>query len=44
VTLVVPSDDMQHIEDCHLALTHLYMQAMREVVRESPITEPGRCQ
>lgn len=36
VTLVVPSDDMQHIEDCHLMLTHLYMQAMCEVVRESP--------
>jgi D-sedoheptulose 7-phosphate isomerase len=35
VTLVVPSDDMQHIEDCHLALTHLLMQAMVEVVRES---------
>ena len=33
VALVVPSDDMQHIEDCHLALTHLYMQAMCEVVR-----------
>lgn len=36
VTLVVPSDDMQHIEDCHLMLMHLYMQAMCEVVRESP--------
>ena len=35
VALVVPSDDMQHIEDCHLALTHLYMQAMCEVVRKS---------
>ena len=34
VALVVPSDDMQHIEDCHLALTHLYMQAMCEVVRK----------
>src|SRR5262245_16147451 len=30
VTLVVPSDDMQHIEDCHLMLTHLFMQAMSE--------------
>jgi D-sedoheptulose 7-phosphate isomerase len=39
VTLVVPSDDMQHIEDCHLTLTHLLMQAMREVVRESPAVE-----
>ena len=36
VTLVVPSDDMQHIEDCHLMLTHLFMQAMGEFVRESP--------
>ncbi len=36
VTLVVPSDDMQHIEDCHLMLTHLYMQAMCAFVRESP--------
>lgn len=35
VTLVVPSDDMQHIEDCHLMLTHLFMQAMSEQVRES---------
>ncbi|HET9481303.1 MAG TPA: SIS domain-containing protein [Candidatus Polarisedimenticolia bacterium] len=35
ITLVVPSDDMQHIEDCHLMVTHLYMQAMCEVVRES---------
>ena len=34
VALVVRSDDMQHIEDCHLALTHLYMQAMCEVVRK----------
>lgn len=39
VTLVVPSDDMQHIEDCHLMLTHLFMQAMCEHVRESrPLT------
>ena len=36
VTLVVPSDDMQHIEDCHLMLTHLYMQAMRAFVSNSP--------
>ena len=36
VTLVVPSDDMQHIEDCHLMLAHLFMQAMCEFVRESP--------
>ena len=35
LTLVVPSDDMQHIEDCHLMLTHLFMQAMCEHVRES---------
>lgn len=34
VALVVPSDDMQHIEDCHLAVTHLYMQALRELLRE----------
>lgn len=39
VTLVVPSSDMQHIEDCHLSLMHLYMQAMCEVVRESPPLE-----
>ncbi|MGH9868339.1 MAG: D-sedoheptulose-7-phosphate isomerase [Candidatus Polarisedimenticolia bacterium] len=38
VTLVVPSDDMQHIEDCHLVLTHLYMQAMAAYVREAPAT------
>jgi len=37
ITLVVPSDDMQHIEDCHLMLTHLYMQAMRDLVREDGI-------
>jgi D-sedoheptulose 7-phosphate isomerase len=36
VALVVPSDDMQHIEDCHLMLTHLFMQAMSEHVRVSP--------
>ncbi|HEY3175143.1 MAG TPA: SIS domain-containing protein [Candidatus Polarisedimenticolia bacterium] len=36
VTLVVPSDDMQHIEDCHLSLTHLFMQAMCEFVKDSP--------
>lgn len=36
VTLVVPSDDMQHIEDCHLMLTHLFMQAMSAFVRETP--------
>ncbi len=36
VGLVVPSSDMQHIEDCHLMLTHLFMQAMGAVVRESP--------
>ncbi|HET6373334.1 MAG TPA: SIS domain-containing protein [Candidatus Polarisedimenticolia bacterium] len=36
VTLVVPSNDMQHIEDCHLMVTHLYMQAMSEYVRQSP--------
>ena len=36
ITLVVPSDDMQHIEDCHLMLMHLFMQAMSEFVRESP--------
>jgi len=35
VTLVVPSDDMQHIEDCHLMVMHLYMQALRDLVRES---------
>jgi len=35
VTLVVPSDDMQHIEDCHLMLTHLFMQAISEFVSES---------
>lgn len=35
ITLVVPSDDMQHIEDCHLMLTHLFMQAMRDQVRLS---------
>ncbi|MFQ5700998.1 MAG: SIS domain-containing protein [Acidobacteriota bacterium] len=44
VALVVPSHDMQHIEDCHLALMHLYMQAMCETVRESPALsrETGR--
>jgi D-sedoheptulose 7-phosphate isomerase len=36
LTLVVPSDDMQHIEDSHLMLMHLFMQAMCEHVRESP--------
>ena len=36
LTLVVPSDDMQHIEDCHLSLTHLFMQAMCEFVKDSP--------
>lgn len=35
VTLVVPSNDMQHIENCHLVLMHLYMQAMRAFVAES---------
>jgi D-sedoheptulose 7-phosphate isomerase len=35
VTLVVPSDDMQHIEDCHLMLMHLFMQAMVEQVSQS---------
>ncbi len=35
VALIVPSHDMQHIEDCHLMLMHLYMQAMREVVGET---------
>src|SRR5438093_13553171 len=35
VALIVPSDDMQHIEDCHLMLAHLFMQTMREHVRES---------
>ncbi len=35
VTLVVPSSDMQQIENCHTALMHLYMQAMCEIVRES---------
>lgn len=40
VTLVVPSDDMQHIEDCHLMLTHLFMQAMCEFVLESPAAPP----
>jgi len=47
VTLVVPSNDMQHIEDCHLSLTHLYMQAMAAFVREtpagaSPLRDPAR--
>ena len=36
VALIVPSDDMQHIEDTHLMLMHLYMQALREVVAEAP--------
>lgn len=36
VTLVVPSHDMQHIEDCHLSLMHLFMQAMRAHVQETP--------
>jgi len=36
VAVVVPSDDMQHIEDCHLMLMHLYMQALREVVGQAP--------
>lgn len=40
VTLVVPSDDMQHIEDCHLMLMHLYMQAMCEVVAGSSPSVP----
>ena len=40
VTLVVPSGDVQHIEDCHLMLAHLFMQAMCGVVRESS-TEPA---
>ena len=35
VTLVVPSHDMQHIENCHLILMHLYMQAMRAFVADS---------
>lgn len=28
VALIVPSDDMQHIENCHVMVMHLYMQAM----------------
>lgn len=44
VALIVPSIDMQHIEDCHLTLTHLYMQAMCEAVRESLPAETGRRQ
>lgn len=40
VALVVPSDDMQQIENCHLALAHLFMQAMCEVVRESAPLDP----
>jgi D-sedoheptulose 7-phosphate isomerase len=39
VTLVVPSHDMQHIEDTHLVLMHLYMQAVAAYVREAA---PGR--
>jgi D-sedoheptulose 7-phosphate isomerase len=39
VTLVVPSNDMQHIEDSHLSLMHLFMQAMSAYVRENG---PGR--
>jgi D-sedoheptulose 7-phosphate isomerase len=41
VALIVPSGDMQHIEDCHLTLTHMYMQAMCEMVRESSPVAPG---
>src|SRR5262249_61150076 len=41
VTLVIPSDDMQHIEDCHLMLTHLFMQAMRDEVRSARPEEAG---
>jgi len=36
VAVIVPSDDMQQIENCHLILMHLYMQALREVVGEAP--------
>lgn len=39
VTLVIPSDDVQHIEDCHHLLCHLYMQAMRDFVRQSAIPQ-----
>ncbi|HKY32788.1 MAG TPA: SIS domain-containing protein [Candidatus Polarisedimenticolia bacterium] len=39
--LVVPSDDMQHIENCHLALMHLYMQAMGAHVRERTAGRPS---
>jgi len=35
IAVVIPSNDMQHIEDCHLMLAHLFMQAMRDFVRES---------
>ena len=41
VALVAPSDDMQHIEDCHLMLTHLFMQAMCEFVLDSPAVRPA---
>ena len=43
LSLVVPSHDMQHIENCHLVLMHLYMQAMSAFVRDStPASSPFR--
>ena len=41
VALIVPSHDMQHIENCHLVVMHLYMQALREVVAEAPASRSG---
>ncbi len=39
VTLVIPSDDVQHIEDCHHLLCHLYMQAMRDFVLQAAVPQ-----
>jgi D-sedoheptulose 7-phosphate isomerase len=35
-TLIIPSESMQHIEDCHLILAHLIFQAVRAHVAEAP--------
>jgi len=35
LSIVVPSDDMQHIEDVHLILCHIIFRVVRKRIRES---------
>lgn len=39
ISIIVPSDDMQHIEDLHLTIAHSIFRAVREVV-PGPVGTP----